>query len=123
MKINLSEYLSGKLAGSKEAEHIEYFFIHLIAHYNKNVTEVTKPNKKGEHILDVNLTINGKEMDALEFIEWIFSQYDRQLKESVNEEIERIRVEFQDKFNNLLTQFMHKNGLIDSDKYFEKISY
>lgn len=121
MKINITDYIKKELDGDKTAKQIVYFLIHLISAKDEGVTSITQPNENKEHIVDVEITINGHQMDFLEFVEHIFKQYDEQVEKATKEKIEEIRTGFTDKFNNLLTQFMHKEGLISNEEYHEKI--
>lgn len=118
MKINISD-LVDKHHKTDRDENIKWFIISLITHHPDK--DCVPGAINGPSIADIEIKVNGQEMDYFALVNRHFDQFERMVNESAAEKIDEIITELKSNWNNTIAQFMHKNGLIDNDTYREKV--
>lgn len=105
--------------GDENAKNIEYFLIHLISKFGFNDIIDKADNDFAK--VEVEVKVNGKETDFLEFVGWVFKQYDEQVNWKVKNRVSEVEQQLKGQFGNMMAQFMHKNGLINDQEYYNKV--
>jgi hypothetical protein len=116
MKIKIDAINEQIKGGDEMAKNIHWFICEMVGLASKKNEEIYK--KLGpDSEFDIQVSIEGIEVDFQEFLVFLFSQWDKQ----VENEVKAKRAEIAAKFEKALAQFMHVNNLIDNDEYFDKI--
>ena len=100
-------------------KNVEFFFVELVSKLPiDNISKITKDRE-----VDIEVKFNGVEVNFIEFIEFCFTQFDEQVNEKVNKMAMGKIEEIKSQMNDLMLQFMHKNGLVTTKQYSEQLDW